>query len=69
MPGVVSMPHGFGHHRPGTRMAVAEAHAGVSANDLTDDMLLDRLSGNAAFSGVTVEVSAVVERSEDAHAE
>ncbi len=69
MLGVVSMPHGFGHHRTGTRLSVAEAHAGVSANDLTDDALLDRLSGNAAFSGVTVEVSAVVERSEDAHAE
>lgn len=69
MPGVVSIPHGFGHDRPGTRTSVASAHAGVSANDLTDDALLDRLSGNAAFSGVTVEVHAVAEKTDDAHAE
>lgn len=41
----------------------------MSANDLTDDALLDRLSGNAAFSGVTVEVHAVAEKTDDAHAE
>jgi anaerobic selenocysteine-containing dehydrogenase len=57
MPGVVSLPHGFGHHRPGTRMRTAEAHAGVSANDISDEMLLDRLTGNAAFSGTPVTVS------------
>lgn len=57
MPGVVSLPHGFGHHRPGTRMRIAEAHAGVSANDISDETLLDRLTGNAAFSGTPVTVS------------
>jgi anaerobic selenocysteine-containing dehydrogenase len=56
MPGVVSLPHGFGHHRPDTRTSVASAHAGVSINDLTDDRLLDGPSGNAAFSGVPVEL-------------
>lgn len=59
MPGVVSMPHGWGHNKPGTRLRVAEAHAGASINDLTDDQVIDELTGNAAFSGVPVEVTAV----------
>ena len=58
MPGVVSMPHGWGHGRAGVRMRVAEAHAGASINDLTDDQLVDKLTGNAAFSGVRVMVEA-----------
>ena len=56
MPGVASMPHGYGHARPGTRLAVAQAHAGVSINDLTDDARLDELTGNAALSAVPVWV-------------
>lgn len=56
MPGVVSLPHGFGHDREGTRTKVAEEHAGVSINDLTDPAEVDELSGVAAFSGVPVEV-------------
>lgn len=60
MPGVVSIPHGFGHNRQGTQNKVAQAHAGVSVNDLTDDRLLDELSGNAAVNGVPVELEAVV---------
>jgi len=56
MPGVVSIPHGYGHNAPGTRLKTANAHAGVSINDLTDDTFLDALSGNAAFSGVEVKV-------------
>ncbi len=54
MPGVVSLPHGFGHDRPGTGQKVATAHAGVSINDLTDEQRIDELSGVAAFSGVPV---------------
>jgi anaerobic selenocysteine-containing dehydrogenase len=57
MPGVVSVPHGWGHDRPGIRLGVAQAHAGVSVNDLTDDKLLDELCGNAALNGVPVTVS------------
>ena len=57
MPGVVSLPHGFGHDRARVELSVAREHAGVSVNDITDDLLLDRLSGNAAFSGVPVVVS------------
>ncbi|HEY9842806.1 MAG TPA: molybdopterin oxidoreductase family protein, partial [Candidatus Obscuribacterales bacterium] len=52
MPGVVSLPHGWGHHRPGLGLTVAAAHAGVSANDLTDELWLDQLSGTAAFNGL-----------------
>jgi anaerobic selenocysteine-containing dehydrogenase len=55
-PGVVSIPHGFGHDRPGVGWTVARAHGGVSANDLTDDRFLDTLTGNAAFNGVPVTV-------------
>jgi anaerobic selenocysteine-containing dehydrogenase len=57
MPGVVSLPHGFGHWREGVQLRVATDHPGVSVNDLTDDQLLDALSGNAAFSGVPVSVA------------
>ncbi|MFL6051722.1 MAG: molybdopterin oxidoreductase family protein [Actinoallomurus sp.] len=56
LPGVVSLPHGWGHGRPGTRMSVAAAHAGVNANALTDPLALDPLSGNAVLNGVPVEV-------------
>ena len=59
MPGVVSLPHGYGHDRPGTRMTTAAKHAGVSINDLTDDQALDILSGNAAFNGLPVRVDPV----------
>jgi anaerobic selenocysteine-containing dehydrogenase len=55
-PGVVSLPHGWGHDRPGTRQTIAARHPGASINDLTDDLLVDPLCGNAAFSDVEVEV-------------
>ncbi len=58
MPGVVSLPHGYGHQVEGTRLAHASTVAGVSINDLTDPELLD-VSGNAALNGVPVTVSAV----------
>jgi anaerobic selenocysteine-containing dehydrogenase len=58
MPGVVSLPHGWGHHRPGIQLRVASARPGVSVNDITDEELVDPLSGNAAFNGVPVQVEA-----------
>jgi len=58
MKGVVSIPHGWGHNRKGTKMRVAEAHAGVSVNDITDELLVDELTGNAAVNGVPVVVIA-----------
>ncbi len=57
-PGVVSLPHGFGHGREGVRLRVAAGHAGVSMNDLTDEGLVDGLCGTAVLSGVPVEVEA-----------
>jgi anaerobic selenocysteine-containing dehydrogenase len=56
MPGVVSIPHGWGHDRAGVRLSVAAEHAGASINDLTDDARVDVLTGNAGFSGVAVRV-------------
>jgi anaerobic selenocysteine-containing dehydrogenase len=56
MPGVVSLPHGYGHGRDNTRMGIANEHAGVSCNDVTDELYLDALSGNAAVNGVLVSV-------------
>lgn len=56
MPGVVSIPHGWGHGRSGAKLSVAAAHAGASINDLTDDARIDVLTGNAGFSGVPVQI-------------
>ena len=58
MPGVVSIPHGYGHNRTEKSLVTAEAHAGVSINDLTDDQVVDELTGNAAFSGQHVTIAA-----------
>ena len=59
MPGVVSLPHGFGHAAPGTRLEVAsEQQPGVNANALTDDGPLDAPSGTSVANGIPVEVGA-----------
>lgn len=58
MPGVVSLPHGFGHSKEGTRLSVANKVLGVSANDLTDPALLDDVAGTAALNGVPVTITA-----------
>ncbi len=57
MPGVVSLPHGYGHDRGGAQLGIASKHAGVSCNDVTDELELDHLSGNAAVNGVPVTVA------------
>jgi anaerobic selenocysteine-containing dehydrogenase len=54
MPGVVSLPHGYGHGRQGTQMTRANTLLGASCNDVTDAYFLDDLSGNAALNGVPV---------------
>ncbi len=59
MPTVVSIPHGWGHKRKGIRQNVAVEHAGVSVNDLTDDLLIDKLCGNAAVNGVPVSLQKI----------
>jgi anaerobic selenocysteine-containing dehydrogenase len=57
-PGVVSIPHGWGHGVDGTAMRVAAEYAGVNTNVLTDAAVIDPLSGNAVLNGVPVEVTA-----------
>ncbi|WKX69556.1 molybdopterin oxidoreductase family protein [Streptomyces sp. XD-27] len=57
--GVVSLPHGWGHDRPGTRTAVAADHAGVNVNQLLDGSRLDPLSGTAVLNGYPVQLAPV----------
>ena len=57
-PGVVSIPHGWGHDVDGVEMSVARAHAGVNSNLLADEDLFDPVSGNAVLNGIPVSVSA-----------
>ena len=61
MPGVVSLPHGWGHGLPGVRLSVAREKPGVSVNDLTDESIIDRLSGNAVLNAVPVGVARAVD--------
>lgn len=62
MRGVVSMPHGYGHHRVGAKLSVAGAHPGVSMNDVLGAGAVDPLSGTSVLSGVPVRVEAVEAR-------
>ena len=56
MPGVVSIPHGWGHSAAGSQLSVASEHAGVNSNLLADETLVEPLSGNAILNGIPVEV-------------
>ena len=58
-PGVVSIPHGWGHDRPGVELSVAGRHAGVNSNILTDDLRVDPLSGTAVLNAVPVALAPV----------
>ena len=59
MPGVVSIPHGWGHDQPGADLAVAAEHAGTNSNVLTDELVLEPLSGTAILNGIPVELEPV----------
>src|SRR5215207_9493024 len=59
MPGVVSIPHGWGHDAPGVQLHVASDHAGVNSNVLADETQVDPLSGNAVLNGIPVQVAPV----------
>ncbi|GGZ06924.1 hypothetical protein GCM10010365_27410 [Streptomyces poonensis] len=61
-PGVVSLPRGWGHDRPGTRMRQAALDPGVNVNRLLDGPQLDPLSGNPGLNGVPVELSPIETR-------
>jgi anaerobic selenocysteine-containing dehydrogenase len=56
MPGVVRLPHGWGHDQPGTRMAVAAVRPGTNLNAILDEDRRDPLSGNAVLSGVEIAI-------------
>ena len=58
MPGVVSIPHGWGHDDPESALRIAAAHAGANSNLLADDAV-DPLSGNAVLNGIPVQISPV----------
>jgi len=58
MPGVVSLPHGWGHHLDGTQLRIAAARPGVNSNLLADEEALDPLSGNAVLNGIPVSIEA-----------
>ena len=58
MPGVISIPHGWGHHRQGVKLKVAQEQRGISVNDIVDDQLYDPVTGNAALNGVPCRITA-----------
>ena len=60
MQGVVSIPHGWGHHYENIKMKVSQKNPGVSINDLTDAMKIDEFTGNADFSGTKVRIEKVL---------
>ena len=55
-PGVVSMPHGWGHGKPGTRMSVANNSPGANTNALSPPTFVDEPSGNGALNGIPVTI-------------
>ncbi len=59
MPGVVSLPHGWGHGAEGMRMSIASAHPGINFNDLADDSVIEAVVGNAVLNGIPVVLEAV----------
>ena len=58
MPGVISNTHGRGNNKEGSPRQAAEQHAGVSVDDLTDERVIDEVSGNAVLNGVPVTIEA-----------
>lgn len=64
MPGVVSLPHGYGHRRPGVRLSNAVEVPGVTMNDLTDPARVEGVSGNAVLNGIPVVVTPAVQQRE-----
>lgn len=59
MPGVISIPHGWGHNKTGAKWSVAQDHAGVNVNELTDERVVDELSGNAVLNAVPVWIKGI----------
>ena len=59
MPGVVSLPHGWGHDADGAALSVAAEHPGANSNVLADEELFDAVSGNAVLNGIPVQLAPV----------
>jgi anaerobic selenocysteine-containing dehydrogenase len=59
MRGVISVPHGWGHNKPGAKLSVAELRPGANLNELFDAHEIDPLSGNSVLSGQAVEVTSI----------
>jgi anaerobic selenocysteine-containing dehydrogenase len=59
LPGVVAVPHGWGHAREGVQLRVAATRPGASVNDVTGALAMDPLSGNAVLQGVPVRIEAL----------
>jgi hypothetical protein len=57
MPGVVSLPHGWGHDVAGTAQRIASAHPGTNSNLVADELQVDAVSGNAVLNGIPVELA------------
>jgi anaerobic selenocysteine-containing dehydrogenase len=66
-PGVVSMPHGWGHGKPGTRMSVANGSPGANTNVLSPPTFIDEPSGNGALNGIPVTIIEDQARFRSAH--
>src|SRR5581483_3685912 len=56
MPGVVSLPHGWGHDADGLALSVATARPGANSNVLTDELIVDAPSGTAVLNGIAVSL-------------
>ena len=54
LPGVASIPHGWGHNSPHIKMRLASAHAGINSNVLADEEMIDFPSGNAVLCGIPI---------------
>jgi anaerobic selenocysteine-containing dehydrogenase len=57
MPGVVSIPHGWGHDAAGSQLQVAARRPGVNSNLLAGSDRFDPLSGNAVLNGIPVTLT------------
>jgi anaerobic selenocysteine-containing dehydrogenase len=65
MPGIVSLPHGFGHEAAASTMKIAGAVPGPNANAVTDELMLEPLTSTAILQGVPVTVEALGEPAAD----
>ena len=59
LPGVVSLPFGWGHNQSKTKLSIANQHAGPNMNDIVDDEFYDQLSGSSALGGIPVNITSV----------